>query len=314
MAVFTEISSSRLERFLSDYALGAVQRFSPIAEGTENTNYRLDTEAGRYVLTVFEKRTPEEALPYVEALMRHLAAAGQPVPQPIADREGRVLKRLAGKPALIVAFLPGQAVDTPTPRHCRAAGEALARLHLAANGFTLRRENPYGQASWRAMAKSCASAGGEGGILATLEEALDELDRGWPHALPSGACHTDLFPDNVFFRNGEVSGLIDFYFACEEMLAYDLAVCLVSWCFDDKNRYCKSRGFEMTAGYEAARKLTDREREALPLLCMGAAMRFTLTRLYDSLHPQPAALVVEKDPAEFASRLLHFRRRTDART
>lgn len=314
MAVFTEISRDRLERFLSDYALGAVQAFSPIAEGTENTNYRLDTGAGRFVLTVFEKRTPEEALPFVVALMRHLAAGGQPVPQPIADREGVVLKRLAGKPALIVEFLPGRAVEPPEPRHCRKAGEALARLHLAAQSFAKRRENPFGQASWRKMAKNCEVAGGEARLLGAIEEALEEVERGWPHALPRGACHTDLFPDNVFFEDEKVSGLIDFYFACDELLAYDLAVCLVSWCFDAENRYSEDRGNEMIAGYETARALSSEERRALPLLCMGAAVRFTLTRLYDSLHPQPGALVVEKDPAEFAARIQHFRQQASART
>jgi len=314
MAVFTEISSDRLERFLADHALGAVRAFSPIAEGTENTNYRLDTEAGRFVLTVFEKRTPEDALPYVVALMRYLAEAGQPVPQPIANREGRVLKRLAGKPALIVAFLPGHALKTPTPKHCRAAGEALARLHIAARGFAKRRENALGQASWPALAKSCSAAGGNARLLATVDEALDALERDWPHALPRGACHTDLFPDNVFFEDHTVSGLIDFYFACDELLAYDLAVSLVSWCFDDENRQSDLHANAMIAGYESVRALSAGEREALPLLCMGAAVRFTLTRLYDSLHPQPGALVVEKDPAEFAARISHFRQQLARRT
>ena len=307
MAVFTEISPARLERFLADYSLGAVEALTPIAEGTENTNYRLETAAGRYVLTVFERRTPAAALPYVVALLRHLAAAGQPVPLPIAGDDGNALKRLAGKPALLVTFLPGRAVTDPSPAHCRAAGAALGRLHVAARTFSKHRENSFGQDVWRSLAESCARAGGGSDVLDPVKEALSQIERRWPQGVPRGACHTDLFPDNVFFQDGHVSGLIDFYFASDELLAYDLAVCLVSWSFDRENRYREDRATEMIAGYEQARVLQAEERAALPLLCMGAAVRFTLTRLYDSLHPRPEALVIEKDPAEFAARIRHFR-------
>lgn len=306
MAVFTEIERELLERFLAGYDLGPVCAFDPIAEGTENTNYRLETEAGQFVLTIFERRTPADALPYVVALMRQLAQAGQPVPRPIADRRGGALQRLAGKPALIVEFLEGKSVDDPEPEQCRAAGRTLARLHRASAGFRERRANPFGVGSWPRLAEACARRGAPPGLMRRIDRALEPLRRGWPAGLPEGPCHTDLFPDNVFFRKDEVSGVIDLYFACQELLAYDLAVAIVSWCFDRRNSFRPGRAKAMIAGYEEVRALAQEEHAALPLLCLGAAVRFTLTRLDDSLTPQPGALVNEKDPAEFAERAEQF--------
>jgi len=314
MAVFTKISQSQLDEFLAAYALGEVQALTPIAEGTENTNYALETSAGQYVLTVFERRTPPEALPFVVALMRHLAAAGQPVPQPIDDRNGTALKTLVGKPALIVSFLSGRWAPDPSPAHCEAAGEAVARLHLAVAEFAHHRDNPYGISAWSELVTACEHQADRGtdALLTPIRHAIAHLERNWPGGLPRGACHTDLFPDNVFFTNGQVSGLIDFYFSCTELFAYDLAVCIASWSFDAENRYRPERAQALIAGYERARPLGRNERSALPLLSLGATVRFALTRLYDRLHPRPGALVVQKDPAEFAARLETFQQLLDA--
>jgi len=314
MAVFTRISRDQLEGFLAAYSLGRVIACTPITEGAENTNYSLETSHGRYVLTIFERRTPPEALPYVVAYMRHLAAAGQPVPEPVSDSQGDALKELAGKPALIVTFLPGESLADPGPVHCAAAGEAVARLHEAAGDFREHRDNPYGIAAWPGLAVACQRRADEEArqLLIPLQEAIDRLTRDWPRELPQGACHTDLFPDNVFFAEGRVSGLIDFYFACSELFAYDLAVCITSWAFDSANAFVAERARAMLAGYEAVRPLQAAERAALPLLCLGAAVRFSLTRLYDRLHPQPEAMVRPKDPGEFAGRVALFQRKLTA--
>lgn len=314
MAVFTKVSDAELAAFLADYDIGAAREFAPIAEGIENSNYRLQTEKGQFVLTLFERRTPADALPFVVGLMRHLEARGAPVPRPIPDRRGDSLKTLNDRPALIVSFLGGRSLVDPGIEACRAAGTALARLHLAAVGYDGVRANPFGLEAWPQMAASCAHKADAAArsMLAALYPILDRLKTEWPQHLPKGPCHADLFPDNAFFSGERVSGLIDFYFSCEDLLAYDLAVMLASWCFAGGNRYDPARAAAMTEGYDAARPLEGEERSALPLLCLGAAMRFTLTRLYDRLHPREDALVVEKDPQEFYTRLMHFDAMTDA--
>lgn len=308
MAVFTTVSDEELALFLADYDLGPPVTPVPIAEGTENSNYRLDLASGRHVLTLFERRTPEEALPFVVGFMRHLRAAGLPVPAPVSDRVGLALKRLAGKLALIVDFLDGRSVDDPGEEHCQAIGAMLARMHLAAATYGAARANPFGHGAWGKMLAACRAAAGRETMpfLGDIGRLLPALERDWPRRLPQGPCHTDLFPDNVFFRGGRISGLIDFYFSCTELHAYDLAVTLASWCFDAGNRHVPARAAAMLAGYDAVRPLSDEERAALPLLCLGAAIRFTLTRAYDRLHPQDNALFREKDPGEFAARAARF--------
>lgn len=308
MAVFTTVSDEELALFLADYDLGPLVAFVPIAEGTENSNYRLDLASGPYVLTLFERRTPEEALPFVVGFMRHLRACGLPVPAPIADCVGLALKRLAGKLALIVDFLDGRSVHDPEPAHCHAIGAMMARMHHAAADYPATRANPFGHGAWPKMLAACRAAAGRETLpfLAAIGSILPALERAWPRHLPQGACHTDLFPDNVFFIGEEVSGLIDFYFSCNELFAYDLAVTLASWCFDAGNRFDPARAAAMIAGYDAVRPLAAEERAALPLLCLGAAIRFTLTRAYDRLHPQDNALFKEKDPHEFADRFAQF--------
>ncbi|GAK32365.1 homoserine kinase [alpha proteobacterium Q-1] len=305
MAVFTTVSESDLAHFLADYDLGEAVTLTPIAEGVENTNYKLLTSTGLYVLTLFERRTPADALPYVVDLMLQLDARAVPVPRPIADREGRALKSLCQRPALIVSFLEGKSLLDPGVDACREAGGGLARLHHGAEGYGGFRPNPFGLSSWGPLAESCEQAADRAAKrrLPSILRALDRLTDSWPYHLPMGSCHTDFFPDNVFFSDGRFSGVIDFYFSCDELRAYDLAVALASWCFDAQNRFVPRRAEAMIAGYSARRGLSADERVALPLLCLGAAVRFTLTRLYDRLHPQNDALVKEKDPEEFATRM-----------
>lgn len=308
MAVFTAVHDDDLARYLLEYDIGDPVRLLPIAEGVENTNYRLETTTGPYVLTLFERRTPADALPYVVGLMRHLHARGVLVPSPIADKAGRYLKNLSDRSSLIVSFLKGRSVKDPGPDMCREAGAGLANLHISADNYGNFRPNPFGIQSWESLAESCAQAGDSSAsdLLKEILQALDLLVRRWPYHLPKGACHTDLFPDNVFFEDSRLSGFIDFYFSCDEIRAYDLAICVASWCFDRQNHFVPKRAETMIAGYEALRPLSSDERAALPLLCLGAAVRFTLTRLYDQLYPQEGALVTEKDPGQFAERMRLF--------
>ncbi|MFQ5348085.1 MAG: homoserine kinase [Rhodothalassiaceae bacterium] len=309
MAVFTHVSTPDLERFLAAYDLGEVRQLLPIAEGIENTNYRLETTTGRHVLTLFERRTPEDALPFVIALLEHLAGKSAPVPRPIPDRQGRCLSRLCGRPALVVSFLEGRAVDTPDAAHCRAAGVALARLHETAADFAATRANPFGIAGWSPLLAACRKVAHDRRDIILCDRvaaALAMLPQDWPLSLPRGTCHADLFPDNVFFAGDRVSGIIDFYFSATDALAYDLAIALAAWGFDAANHWDRSRAQALLAGYEEIRALTPAERDWLPAFCLGAAVRFTLTRLYDRLHPREEALVREKDPGEFAARMDFF--------
>ncbi|RMF11930.1 MAG: homoserine kinase [Alphaproteobacteria bacterium] len=325
MAVFTPIDEKDLAGFLSDYALGPVRRFAAIPEGTENTNYALETEAGRFILTLIERRTPADDLPFVLGLMRHLAESGAPVSEPVADRSGIVLKPLKGRPAIVLRWLEGRSAEDPGVAQCALAGAALARLHLAARSYGVERPNPYGPDRWpQLLAESEAlAATGTGGaesrdgatvehlaaLLARCRECADALAAEWPandRRLPRGAIHADLFPDNLFFAEDRVSGIFDFYFASTDLLAYDLAVAAAAWCFDRANRFHLDRWRALTAAYAAERPLDDAEWRALPLLCTGAGLRFTLTRLVDRLRPLDRALVVLKDPWEFAHRMAFF--------
>lgn len=308
MAVFTPISDSVAESLLEDYDIGRFESLKPITEGIENTNYFLRTTRGLHVLTIFERRTPAEGLPYVIDLMSLLARRGLPVPQPLPGKDGQIRRLLAGKSAMIVTFLKGRSVADPGPEHCHAAGAALARLHLAARAWERRRDNPIGYRQWPQIATSCEARVGAGDrdLMNVVRAALDLVLPRWPGALPRGACHSDLFPDNVFFEDGRLSGLIDFYFACTDLLAYDLAVCIAAWCFRPDGAFDATRCSRMLDGYRSLRPLEDAERAHLPLLCLGAGIRFTLTRLYDRLYPREDALVIEKDPDEFAGRMRHF--------
>ena len=241
--------------------------------------------------------------------MRWLAERGFPCPTPMADRRGAMLKTVRGRPAALVSFLTGVSVQHPTPVHCREAGAGLAQLHLAGQGFTAERENTLGQPTWAALFDGHQ---GEAerlrpGLSADIAADLEALHAGWPHALPRGSIHADLFPDNVFFAGERFCAAIDFYFACTDALAYDLAVCLVAWAFTADGDFKPACAQALIAGYDALRPLAAAERSALPILARGAAMRFFLTRLADWGATPPGALVRPKDPMEYEARLAFFR-------
>ncbi len=313
MAVYTDITDEELSALLADFDLGAPLSLKGVAEGVENSNFLLETEAGRYFLTVYERRVNAAYLPFFLDLMAWLAGHGFPSATPIADREGRFLKTVRGKPCAIVSFLSGLSVRRPTAAHCREAGEGLARLHVAANGFRGSRLNDLGQAAWAPMFASLEKDAEalKPGLAKTISFDLEQLAANWPQDLPQGVIHADYFPDNVFFKAGEFAGAIDFYFACVDALAYDVAVALNAWCFEPDGSFNITSARQLVAGYESVRPLSPAERDALPVLAHGAAMRFFLTRLHDWGATPEGALVKPKDPLEYERKLAVHRASPD---
>ena len=305
MAVYTDVSADDLTRFLAGYDLGPLLSYKGIAEGVENSNFLVHTQRGNFILTLYEKRVAAGDVPFFLALMEHLAKRGINCPLPVHNRSGQVLGQLAGRPAAIVTFLDGLWIRRPGNKHCAAVGAALAKLHLAGADFKMKRANALSVDSWRPLYRQAdgrADAVQEG-LAGTIDGELDDLEKVWPRGLPTGVIHADLFPDNVFFLGDELSGLIDFYFACIDMLAYDLAVCLNAWCFEPDHSYNVTKGRAMLQAYAQVRALSDAEREALPILARGAALRFLLTRLVDWLAVPEGALVRPKDPLEYFRKL-----------
>jgi homoserine kinase type II len=309
MAVYTEVSDEDLCAFVASYGLGTLLSYKGIAEGVENTNYLVRTEKGPFILTLYEKRVARGDLPFFLGLMEHLAATGLNCPTPVRDLEGRVLRELGGRPAALIKFLEGVWIRRPQPRHCLAVGEALARLHLAGRGFALQRPNALGLSGWRPLYERFSARAGEisQDLGDVIEQELDYLEANWPGGLEQGVIHADLFPDNVFFLGDKLSGLIDFYFACNDALAYDIAVTLNAWCFESDHSFNLTKGQALLRGYQSLRPLPAAEREALPLLARGSALRFLLTRAYDWLNTASNALVNRKDPGEYLRRLKFHR-------
>jgi len=305
MAVYTEVSDEELEAFVAQYPLGAVRSCKGIAEGVENSNYLLVTERGPYILTLYEKRVRRDDLPFFLGLMEHLSAKGLACPLPVHASDGAALRELCGRPAVIVTFLEGMWPRRVLPRHCAAVGEALARLHLAGADFAMTRPNALAVAGWQELYRRCRDSADsfQPGLTGILDAELAELAGIWPGTLPVGIIHADLFPDNVFFRGEILSGLIDFYFACTDFYAYDIAICLNAWCFERDFSFNVSRSRALLKAYDEVRPLSAPERAALPVLAQGAAMRFLLTRLYDWLNTQAGALVTPKDPLDYYRRL-----------
>ncbi len=305
MAVYTDVGDAELESFLLEYDLGALLSCKGIAEGVENSNFLLHTEAGTFILTLYEKRVAEADLPFFLGLMEHLHKAGISCPLPVAARDGVALRRLAGRPSVIVTYLEGIWVRRPKVEHCAEVGTALAAMHLAADGFAIERRNALSCPSWRPLFERSRDLADtvESGLADFVSAELGFLEANWPDNLPSGVIHADLFPDNVFFVKDRLSGLIDFYFACNDQLAYDLAVCLNAWCFESDNSFNITKARALIQAYEALRPLSPDERQALPVLARGAAIRFLLTRLYDWLTVPEGALVTPKDPMEYVRRL-----------
>ncbi len=305
MAVYTEVTDDDVTAFLAGYDIGTVVAFRGIAEGVENSNYALRTTTGDFILTLYEKRVDPHDLPWFLGLMEHLARQGLVCPQPVHGRDGAALRPLNGRHAAITTFLPGVWPRRVRVEHCGPVGTALAELHRAGVGYAPVRANALGPHGWTPLLARSRDRADEvqPGLAAELDQALLHILAAWPASLPKGHIHADLFPDNVFFLDDRLSGLIDFYFAATDLLAYDVAVCLNAWCFEADFSFNVTKGRALLAAYHAVRPLQPAERAALPVLCQGAAIRFLLTRLYDWLNTPAGAMVTRKDPLEYLRRL-----------
>jgi homoserine kinase type II len=305
MAVYTDVAAEELAEFLKSYEIGELLSYKGIAEGVENSNFLLHTTSGAYILTLYEKRVAEDDLPYFLSLMAHLAERGVRCPQPAKNREGAVFSRLTGRPAAIINFLEGMWPRRPNAAHCAGVGDALAKMHLAGRDFPLFRKNPLSVAGWRPLFDLAAPRADsvQAGLCDFIARELAHLEASWPADLPVGVIHADLFPDNVFFLADKLSGLIDFPFSCNDILAYDVAICLNAWCFEPDHSFNVTKARALLNAYGRERKLSEAEQAALPLLARGAALRFLLTRLVDFLNVPPGALVKPKDPLEYVRKL-----------
>jgi len=314
MAVYTDITEGELGAFLKNYPVGQLLSYKGIAEGSENSNFLLHTSAAAYILTLYEKRVDRADLPFFLGLMEHLAKRGISCPLPVHRSDGAVIGELAGRPAALITFLEGMWLRRPSAVHCREVGKALASLHLAGADFPLSRANALAIDGWRKLWDGARPRADEveKGLAHEVDSDFELLGRSWPTTLPAGVIHADLFPDNVFFLGETLSGLIDFYFACNDFYAYDVATCLNAWCFEKGHAFNLTKGTALLAGYQSVRPLSPAERDALPVLARGSALRFMLTRLYDWLTIPDGALVQKRDPIEYIRKLRFHRQITSA--
>lgn len=309
MAVYTHLSAETLDNFLKGFDVGSLRSVKGIAEGVENTNYLVDTDQARFILTLYEKRVRSSDLPFFLGLMDHLAQKGLPVPHPIADKLGLIIHTLSNKSACLIEFLSGVSIHEPTPAQCHALGSALGKMHQATRDFDQTRPNDLSVTGWRNLAEACKNNADqiEQGLVLEIGRALQHIEARWPEGLAVTAIHADLFPNNVLFQGNEVTGLIDFYFAATDIRAYDVAVCLNSWCFShDGDQYYPEQAAALLAGYHETHGLSPEEQHALPILCQGAALRFLLTRTYDWINTPSDALVTKLDPLAYARRLRFY--------
>jgi len=306
MAVYTDVAADELAEFLKSYDIGELLSYKGIAEGVENSNFLLHTTSGYFILTLYEKRVAKGDLPFFLALMAHLAVHGITCPQPVKNRHGEALAMLAGRPAAIITFLEGIWPRKPNTAHCAGVGQVLAKMHLAGRDFPMSRANALSVSGWRPLFDVAASRADElqHGLRDFIAAELAHLESGiWPEQLPKGVIHADLFPDNVFFLGEKLSGVIDFTFACNDILAYDIAITLNAWCFETDHSFNVTKARAFLNAYGRERKLSDAEQDALPLLARGAALRILLTRLVDWFNVPPGALVRPKDPLEYVRKL-----------
>ena len=301
MAVYTHVDDTALAEFLSAYDLGSLLSVTGIAEGVENSNFLLRTDRANYILTLYEKRVDPQDLPFFIEVMEVLAGSGMACPLPVPSRDGSILQQLAGRPCAVFSFLEGRWSRYPNTKKCVALGKTLATIHINAAPVTRRRENALGPSGWHPL---LASIGDDAetlrpGMTDTIHQRLESILANWPADLPEGVIHADLFPNNVHFIGDKLTGVIDFYFACNDIFAYDLGICLNSWCFEADGSFNLTKSRAMLRGYTAVRPLSDAEIAAIPTLAAGSAMRFFLTRLYDWIHTPKDALVSPKDPMEY---------------
>ena len=308
MAIYTKLSENNLKEFFLKYNLGKLLNYKGIKEGIENTNYFIQTDTGKFILTIYEKRVEEKDLPFFMGLMRNLFDANFPSPEPIINKNGNYVTEISGKKAAVVSFLDGFAKKNLTPNDCHKVGIQTAKLHLITKNLTGKRENKLSVNSWRKIygkvQKDCSKI--HLNLTKTIEKNLDEIENNWPKNIPSGIIHADLFPDNIFFKDNKLTGIIDFYFSCYDFYVFEIAICLNAFCFEGQKEnlsFNVTKAKKFIDGYSSIKKLTEEEKKSLKILCQGAAMRFLLTRVFDYLNLTEGALVKIKDPIEYLKRL-----------
>jgi len=314
MAVYTHIDKNLLLSLLNNYNIGNLKSFEGIIEGVENTNYKIITNKNKFILTIFEKRVNGDELPFFIELQNHLSSKNIRCPMPISDKNNNFINNLKGKKCVIMSFLEGKKIDKPDNMHCLQVGSELAKIHNNTKDFKLERKNTLSFLNWKKILLKCKESkkinkkipGEEHDKIKifldyfeTIEQELEYLDNRWPQNLPKGVIHADAFKDNVFFNNDKLTGLIDFYFACNDYYAYEIAICANDWCFDNSNNFQLERYNSILEGYQSLRRLEDDEINYMPILLRGAALRFLLTRLHDQLYHQDDALVTPKNPLEY---------------
>ena len=315
MAVYTDITEAELTEFIAHYDVGELLSYKGIAEGVENTNFLLHCSGGNFILTLYEKRVNPDDLPFFLNLMEHLAGNGINCPLPVPTKSGEVLGNIAGRPAAMITFLEGMWMRRPSVAHCRSVGTALADMHKAGADFEMARQNSLSMQDWRPLWNQCiqANPGMETALHDEVEGLLAKLETNWPTDLDRGVIHADMFPDNVFFLGGELSGIIDYYFACTDAYVYDVAICLNAWCFEADHSFNVTKGRALLNAYNKSRPFSEKERAALPILSLGASLRFMLTRLYDWVTTPEGSLVVKKDPEEYIRKMRFHHQVNNAR-
>ena len=308
MAIYTKLSENNLKEFFLKYNLGKLLNYKGIKEGIENTNYFIETDKGKFILTVYEKRVEEKDLPFFMGLMKNLFDANFPSPKPIINKNGNYITEISKKKAAVVSFLDGAIKKNLTPSNCMEVGIQAAKLHEITKNLKGKRENKLSINSWRKIYKNvqkdCSKIYPD--LDKIIEKNLDEIENNWPKNIPSGIIHADLFPDNIFFKGNNLTGIIDFYFSCYDFYAFEIAICLNALCFEGKNEnlsFNVTKAKKFINGYSSIKKLTEEEKKSLKTLCKGAAMRFLLTRVFDYLNLSKGALVKIKDPIEYLKRL-----------
>lgn len=307
MAVYSPISHDELLTFLTQYNIGELQSFEGILEGIENTNYKILTSTNTYILTIFEKRVKKEDLPFFMNLKNHLANKNFLCPKPIPDNNGTIINSLKDKPCVLISFLTGSKAKVITPHHCKQVGKNLSLLHHETSDFTEERSNSLDYTQWKTIFEKCQTIPNHNYIQLCdiIEKEFFFLKNNWPISLPQGIIHADVFQDNVFFIDNQFSGLIDFYFSCKDYLAYDIALTINAWCFDEKEILNQEKLQQLLAGYESLRELKTDEKDSLSILLRGAALRILVTRLHDQLFHPPGAYVTPKDPNEYGNILTY---------
>jgi len=308
MAVYTKLSEEQVKEFFSKYNLGKLLNYKEIKEGIENTNYFIQTETGKFILTLYEKRVEEKDLPFFIGLMRNLFDKNFPSPEPIVNKNGNYISEILGKKAAVVSFLDGKAKKILSPNDCYEVGINTAKLHIITKDLTGKRENKLSVNSWRKIyskvKKDCSKI--HSNLPKIIEKNLEMIEKNWPKNIPSGIIHADLFSDNIFFKNNKLSGIIDYYFSCYDFYAFEIAICLNALCFEGKNEnlsFNVTKSKKFIDGYSSVRQLTEEEKISLKVLCQGAAIRFLLTRVFDYLNLTEGAIVKIKDPIEYLKRL-----------